>query len=336
MRVLITGGTGFVGSHACRELLSAGHAVRLLVRDTDKARAIYATCAAGKPEFATGDVTDPESVCAALNRCDAVVHAAASTPLQIESVAHLFAVNVGGVRNVVDAALEQGIERIVCLSSITAIFDEDGARVTPDAAPVPSKMPYGQSKVAAELYLRELQSTGAPIAILYPGGILGPDDPGLSDSCKAIKHRVENGFRIFGDGGMQYLDVRDLATIVRSLVEEGGSGRFLVPGVYRTWTEQADILEEVSGCQLQRIAAQGWKLRLIGRVVDVVRKFRAVDTPISAETMRYATLWPRIDNTPLLVERGIELRDPRETFADTVAWMVREGHLDAQDCPRCA
>lgn len=135
---------------------------------------------------------------------------------------------------------------------------------------------------------------------------------------------------------MQYLDVRDLAAIICALLEEGDRGRFLVPGVYRSWTEQADILEDVSGCQLERIEAQGWKLRLIGSLVDVVRKFKTVDTPISAETMRYATLWPHIENTPLLRERGIELRDPRETFADTLAWMVREGHLSTEDCPRFA
>ena len=336
MRVLVTGGTGFVGSHACRRLMAAGHAVRLLVRSQVKAESIYEQLGEGLPEFVTGDVTNAESVRAALAECDAVVHAAASTPLQIESEAQLFAINVGGVRNVVGSALEQGIARIVCLSSITAIFNEDAAKVTPDAPPVPSKMPYGQSKVEADLYLRELQSGGAPIATLYPGGIIGPDDPSLSDSCKAIKHRVENGFRIFGEGGMQYLDVRDLAAIICALLEEGDRGRFLVPGVYRSWTEQADILEDVSGCQLERIEAQGWKLRLIGSLVDVVRKFKTVDTPISAETMRYATLWPHIENTPLLRERGIELRDPRETFADTLAWMVREGHLSTKDCPRFA
>ncbi|MDE0951170.1 MAG: hypothetical protein OSA45_07860 [Halioglobus sp.] len=142
-------------------------------------------------------------------------------------------------------SIKAGIKRIVCISSITAIFGKTGSRVTPDAPPTYSKMRYWQSKVEAELYLCARQEEGHPIAILYPGGIIGPDDPILSDSCKARKHRIENGFQIFDDGGMQYLDVRDLAAIIRSLVEEGGSGRFLVPGVYSTWTEQADLIEAV-------------------------------------------------------------------------------------------
>jgi len=336
MRVLVTGGTGFVGSHVARQLAAAGHVVRLLVRNPDKATAFYAGLGEAVPELARGDITDTESVAAALEGCDAVVHAAAGTPLRTKSVEEMFAVNVGGVQNVVGAALARGIGRIVCISSITAIFNEDGARVTPDAPLVASKLPYGQSKAEAERYLRALQDKGMPIAILYPGGVIGPDDPGFSDTCAALKHRIENGFRIFGDGGIQHVDVRDLAAFAVALVTGGGAGRFLLPGVYLKWTELADLVEEVSGCTLTRIPASGWKLRLIGRMVDVVRRFRPVDSPISAETMRYATLWPNIANTPELQARGLALRDPRETFADAIAWMVAAGHLAPGQCPGIA
>lgn len=336
MRVLITGGTGLVGSHACRSLMAAGHDVRLLVRSPGKASDFFAGLGEPLPELVQGDITDIEIVKRALEGCDGVLHAAAATPMQIGSTEQLFEVNVGGVKNVVNCALEEGIERIVCISSITAIFDPDGSKVTTDSPPTPSKMPYGQSKVEAELYLRQLQDEGAPIAILYPGGIIGPDDPGFSDSCKAIKHRIDNGFRIFGDGGMQYIDVRDLAALICSLLTEGGRGRLLVPGVYSSWTAQADLIEAVSGCKLQRIPAQGWKLRLVGRVMDFARIFKPNDSPISAETMRYATLWPNIRNTDELGKRGLRLREPRETFTDTLRWMVKAGYLKDSQCPKSA
>jgi len=335
-KILITGGTGFVGSHVCRQLMAAGHTVRLLVRDRDRAEAWYQGLGEGVPELVVGDVTDITSVKAALSGCDGVVHAAAGTPMQVGSIEQLFAVNVDGVKHVVGSALDLGIERIVCISSITAIFNEDAAKVTVDATPAASKLPYGQSKVEAEIYLRERQAQGAPVSIVYPGGVIGPDDPGLSDSFKALKHRMESGFRIFGDGGMQYVDVRDLAAFICALVDSGGAGRFLMPGVYCTWTGLADIVEEVSGCQLQRIPAQGWKLRLLGRVMDVVRHFKTIDSPISAETMRYATLWPNIANTDELARRGLSLRSTRETFSDAIAWMVKAGHLEPQLCPGIA
>ena len=333
MRILITGGTGFVGSHVCRQLMAAGHAVRLLVRDAEKAEAYYRALGEGIPELRVGDVTDVASVQAALQACDGVVHAAAATPMQMGSVEQLFAVNVGGVKNVVGSALDLGIKRIVCISSITAIFNRNASKINVDTPPAKSKLPYGQSKVEAEIYLRELQHQRAPITIVYPNGVIGPDDPGFSDSFKALKHRMENGFRIFGKGGIQYVDVRDLAAVVCSLVLSGGSGRILLPGVYTTWTALADTIEAVSGCRLQRIPAQGWKLRLVGRVTDVVRLFKTVDSPISAETMRYATLWPDIKNSQELARRGLQLRSTRETFSDAIAWMVKAGHVAPGLCP---
>jgi dihydroflavonol-4-reductase len=336
LRILITGGTGFVGSHVCRQLMVAGHVVRLLVRNADKAQAYYRTLGEGDPELVVGDVTDVASVRAALVGCDGVVHAAAGTPMQAGSVEQMFAVNVEGVKHVVSSALEAGIKHIVCISSITAIFNQDAAKVTADAPPTKSNLPYGQSKVEAELYLRELQRQGAPVSIVYPGGVIGPDDPGFSDSFKALKHRMENGFRIFGNGGMQYVDVRDLAALVCSLAISGDSERILLPGVYSTWTELADTIEAVSGCQLQRIPAQGWKLRLVGRVTDLIRLFKTVDSPISAETMRYATLWPNIKNSDELTRRGLVLRSSRETFADAITWMVKAGHVAPQLCPGIA
>ncbi len=334
MKILVTGGTGFVGSHVCRQLLAGRHQVRLLVRSIDKAQSWYEQLGEGIPELIRGDVTDNTSVQAALLDCDGVVHAAAGTPIKMKSLEQMFAVNVGGVKNVVGSALACGIEHIVCISSITAIFNEDASRVTADAPPASSSMPYGQSKVEAEYYLRDLQSQGAPVSIVYPGGIIGPDDPGLSDTFKALKHRIENGFRIFGEGGMQHVDVRDLSALVCALVVDGGAGRYLLPGVYCQWTELADIVEQVSGCQLQRIPAQGWKLRLVGRLVDVLRKFRPVDSPISAETMRYATLWPNIENTGEMARRDLALRSTSETFADAITWMVNAGHLEASLCPK--
>tara|TARA_B110000503_G_scaffold102240_1_gene152695 strand:+ start:8143 stop:9102 length:960 start_codon:yes stop_codon:yes gene_type:complete len=313
--------------------MAGSHAVRLLVRSAEKAAAYYDELGEGVPELVVGDVTDIVSVRAALEGCDGVVHAAAGTPMQTGSVEQLFAVNVDGVKHVVDSALDLGIQRIVCISSITAIFNRDATRVTVDAPLVKSRLPYGQSKAEAERYLRALQAQWSPISIVYPGGVIGPDDPGFSDSFKALKHRIEHGFRIFGKGGMQYVDVRDLAAMVCSLVISGGSGRILLPGVYRTWTELADTIEAVSGCQLQRIAAQGWKLRLVGRLTDVVRLFKSVDTPISAETMRYATLWPNIQNSAEVTRRGLALRSSQETFSDAIAWMVKAGHMAPERCP---
>lgn len=336
MRVLVTGGTGFVGSHVSRQLLAAGHQVRLLVRSPDKAQQLYAELACDALDIVAGDICDGVSVRNALQNCNALVHAAAATPITANSAQQLMAINADGTRTVMDAALAEGLDSIVYISSITTIFNTDAAKVNPEQPLASSRLPYGQSKIAAENYVRSLQQRVEGISIVYPGGIIGPDDPGFSDTFKALKHRIENGFRIFGDGGMQHIDVRDLAAFIVSLAVEGGSGRFPVPGVYIRWAQLADLLDELRGTPLQRIPAQGWKLRLVGRVMDVVRLFKPVDTPISYETMRYATQWPEIANSEALTERGIHLRSARETFADSLSWMLAAGHLQADQVPKLA
>lgn len=334
MTVLITGGTGFVGSHVVRQLQSRGTQPRLLVRDLEKARAYYQQHFAVLPEFFVGDVSDADSVRQAMQGCDAVVHSAALTPINSGSTDELFAVNVGGTETVMGTAVALGVKHMVYVSSVTAIFDADGSKVHENAELCESSMPYGKSKVAAERYVRELQARHSGVSIVYPGGIIGPEDPGFSDAFKALHHRINNGFRIIDDGGMQHIDVRDLSALIASLLIEGGEGRFLIPGVYCKWSELADIIEEVSGCTLNRIAAKGWKLRLIGKLMDVMRLVKTVDTPVSAETMRYATLWPKIANSRQLAERGISLRPPRETFEDSIRWMLESGYLQPEQVPK--
>ncbi|MGI9288082.1 MAG: NAD-dependent epimerase/dehydratase family protein [Pseudomonadales bacterium] len=334
MRVLVTGGTGFVGSHVTRQLLGLGHAVQLLVRDEGKARSVYSQAGTSMLSLKRGDVTDAASVRSAIVGCDAVVHAAAATPIKGDDTAVLFKTNVDGVKHVIGTAADVGIRRIVHVSSITAIFNTDASKVTEQAPLSPSRMPYGRSKVEADMAVREMQNNGAAVDIVYPGGVIGPNDPGLSDAFKALIHRFNDGFRIT-EGGMQHVDVRDLASFIVTLLEESTSGaRYLLPGPYLTWSQLADLLEKVSGYTLKRVPAKGWVFRAMGRFYDFRRLFTTVDSPISAETMRYSTQWPNVKPSEKFTELGLSFCDPEKTFADSLCWLVEAGHLQKQQLPR--
>jgi dihydroflavonol-4-reductase len=334
MRVMVTGGTGFVGSHIVRQLLHAGHEPVMLVRNAEKAQVIYQQIAVKVPTLVTGDVIDQASVRRALVNCDAVVHCAAGTPINAGDSSELFTTNVQGTRNVADAAMDAGVGRIIYLSSITAIFNSDASQVTAEAPLTPSSMAYGRSKIEAERYLRELQAQSAPISIVYPGGVLGPDDPGLSDAFKALIHRFNEGFRIT-EGGMQHVDVRDLATFVVALLRDTTNcGRYLLPGPFRTWAELAELLACVSGYPLQKIQARGWVFRALGRYYDLKRWFTDVDSPISAETMRYSTLWPHVATSAKHADLGLHYRSPEQTFSDSLRWLGEQGYLEQAKLPK--
>lgn len=336
MRVLITGGTGFVGMHAARRLRRDGVAVRLLVRDPARARQLYARLREPPPELVKGDVADRASVGSALMECDAVVHAAAATPARHPSAAELHRVNVIGTRCVTGLAAEQGVRSILYLSSITAIFSTRAEAVNERSPLAPTRHPYGHSKAQAESYVRHLQAQGAPAAIVYPAAVVGPDDPGLSDASRALLHRFSAGFRIT-EGGMQHVDVRDLADFLAALLSlPAPGGRYLLPGPYLRWAELADLLEHAAGAPLARIRARGWMFRALGHWYDLKRSLIRVDSPISAETMRYSTQWPQVNTSPAHGLLGLGYRPPATTFADTLRWLVAAGHLPAAQAPRLA
>lgn len=335
MRVLVTGGTGFVGFHVLRALKRKDHEVVVLVRNAEKAQPLFEKYGVSVDRMVVGSITDENTVRDALLSCDAVVHAAAVTPMQVASEKELLETNVDGVKNVIGTACDMGINNNVFVSSITAIFNTNPARMSANAPIAKSKHSYGQSKALAEMYVRGLQAQGKGVKTVYPGGIIGPDDPARSATLVSLLYRMTQGFRITS-GGTQQIDVRDLAAFIVALLETNDKkpARYLTAGHYMTWTSFADLLDDISGRKLPRSEIAGWKLRLFGQITDIKRWFKPDSSPISAETMRYATQWPCVKNAEDIRALGIILREPRETFTDTLRWMGEVGLLDTALMPQ--
>ena len=271
LEVLVTGATGFVGSHTTRVLIDAGHRVRAFVRSPDKARRVFGDLE--RLEVVQGDISDAASVRAALRGCDGVIHCAAIVAVGIKgSPDELLEANVSGVRNVIDAAIEDDIARIVHVSSIATLFRGDGSTLSEASEPAESKLPYGQSKVIAERYVREKQAEGRPVKIVYPAAIIGPDDPGFTEPLNALKTFIED-FIPLTTTGMQLVDVRDVALALTSIVEATPApGRYLVSGSFLPWPELARTLEDASGRKLRKIRFPAPLLRATGRFLELVRK----------------------------------------------------------------
>jgi nucleoside-diphosphate-sugar epimerase len=255
--------------------------------------------------------------------------------MQAASDQDLFSTNVAGVKNIIGSAFESGINNVVYVSSITAIFNTDATKMHVDAPVAKSKHAYGLSKAQAEEYVRSLQVQGKGVKTVYPGGIIGPDDPGKSATLMSLMYRMTQGFRITS-GGTQQIDVRDLAKFIVALLEKGDGkpARCFTAGHYMDWTTFADLLDNISGTTLPRSQIAGWKLRLVGNFYDIKRLFKPVPTPISAETMRYATQWPAVQNAPEIKELSVTLRPTSETFSDTLRWMGENNLVDKKLLPK--
>lgn len=331
LTVLVTGATGFVGFHSARTLHGAGHRVRALVRSPEKARRVFGPVGLADSSdvvFLRGDMTDPRSVAEALEGCDAVLHAAALVSVHARDADAVARTNLAGARNVLGAAVERGIERLVHVSSTTALFRPDARRVDERSPLGDARSGYAASKIRCERYVRDLQTRGARIQTTYPGSVIGPDDPGLSEAIAGIKAILESGLVAITTSGIQLVDVRDVAEAHRRLLERGGPpDRFLMGGHYLTWSELADALDTATGRSLLRIAMPAAGLRLFGALMDVLGRFVPTEVPMTAEAARYATDWAVADDRHLHETLGLAWRDVRQSLHDTIAWLEASGQL---------
>lgn len=329
MRVMITGGTGFIGYHSATALLDAGHEVCLLIRSEQKARGLFGDKLG---DFIVGDVTDEAKVCEALQNCDGVIHTAAVVSVDKKDAQLVHNTNVGGTRVVIGNAVEMGIPHIIHVSSVTALYDRKAKFLNEHSPPGTAKGAYGKSKVASEIYVRELQDRGAPIHITYPGSVIGPDDPALTEPHQGLKTFLGSTVPVLPSGN-QWVDVRDIATAHRTLLESTlPPGRYTLGGHFIPWAELVEIMDALTGRRARKIPLPGMLMRGVGRVVDFANRVRdtPIETPITHEAMVYATKWVEMDDSHAEADLGLVFRPVEESLTDAIRGLVKAGHVSVE------
>jgi nucleoside-diphosphate-sugar epimerase len=303
--------------------------VRLLVRDPAKPGRIPALRGVDV-EVVLGDITDPESVAAALDGCTGLVHAAAHVSLAQREAERAMAVNAGGTRIVLGTAAERGIPA-VAVSSIS-VFELTGPTLTTATPLVVGGGAYTRSKVEAERAARDIQQTGAPVAIVYPSGVLGPDSPDVSVNHQALVGWVRTPPST--TSGTSIVDVRDVAAAID--VALGRSGRYMLGGTFLSWPELHDALAEVTGVRRRAVPMPPGLLRAVGRLGDLAKRVVDFDYPLTLEALTMATRAVPCDSTGSVETLGIAWRPVTETLADSIRWLTAEGHLPARLAGRLA
>jgi nucleoside-diphosphate-sugar epimerase len=206
MLYLLTGGAGFLGINLVRFLLARGHAVRSL----DIAPFDYPE--RGAIDEIRGDIRDRRAVDRAMSGVDMVVHCAAALPLY--SRAEIFSTNVEGTRIVLKSALEQGVPRLVHISS-TAVYGVPDHHPIREDDRLQGVGPYGESKIGAERMCLEIRAKGLCVPILRPKSFVGPERLGAFELLFDWASDGRN-FPVLGSGNNRYqlLDVEDLCEAI--------------------------------------------------------------------------------------------------------------------------
>jgi dihydroflavonol-4-reductase len=222
---LVTGASGFIGWHVARMLGEAGHRVRALVRPGSQVREI-------EVEAVTGDLRDPESLQRAASGCGLVFHVAADYRLWAAHPRELYDSNVGGTRNLLEAAKQAGVERVVYTSTVGCIgVPQNG--IGDESSPVSIEDmsgAYKRSKFQAEQAALEFAGNGLPVVIVNPTAPVGDHDVKPTPTGKIVLDFLKGDMPAFIDTGLNLVDVRDTAKGHLLAAEKGKPGERYILG----------------------------------------------------------------------------------------------------------
>jgi len=218
-KVLVTGGTGFVGAYIIKELIEKGYSVRA-IRRSNKLPFFISPDVLNKAEWVNGDVLDVISLNEAMKGVDHIIHSAASVSFVKSERAQMYNTNVDGTANVVNLALENGIKKLVHISSISALGRTfAGEHVNEEKKWMISKLNshYGISKNKSEMEVWRGIGEGLDAVIINPSTVLGFGN--WHDSSCAIFKNVYKGFKWYTKGVNGFVSVEDVAKVAVLLME---------------------------------------------------------------------------------------------------------------------
>jgi nucleoside-diphosphate-sugar epimerase len=330
MRVLVTGGTGFVGSHTVAALLKDGHEVRLLVRNADRIARALEPFGYGSIDHVVGDATDASAVRQALDGCEAVVHAAAIFSLDTRASAEMKRTNARAADVVLTAAVAGGCDPIVHVSSTVALLRR-GTTITPDSALSTLQNTYVRSKVAGEETARRLQHDGAPVVTVYPGSVYGPHDPHLSDNMRRLRDILRGRYPMWPRGGFHAVDVRDVArTHAAALTPGSGPRRYIVPGHFLDGPMLFGTLRMVTGRRLPYLHLPAIAIMPVSWAASAAQPILPMHLPADHEGVILTYQGCRADSSRTEQHLGVAATPLAQTMADAARWLHQAGHISAR------
>src|SRR5215204_6177822 len=323
-KILITGGTGFLGTHIVRQLLDAGEKNLRVMASSVPEWMIDA-----RVEPAIGSVTDRAAVAAAVRNASVIFHLAGKVSRDNQDAVAMNKVHLEGTRILCEAAKEAGTQTMVLASSSGTIAVNEDDQIVDETFPQPvdvfSRWAYYASKYYQErAAIENFTGDGRKLVILNPSLLLGPDDERLS-STKPVLDFLARKIPYSPSGGLNFVDALDAATAFISAVEKGRhQEKYLLGAANMTFPQFFGRLERLSGISAPMLKVPK-KLALAGSsMIESVFKNWGKASPVASKEVEQAEFFWYFDSAKAQDELGFEPRDPQETLQDTIKYLQHE------------
>lgn len=333
MKCFVTGASGFIGANLVHELVARGHSVKALVRHNSDLRGT----AGIDFERVTGDVQDRALLEKEMHGCDWCFHVAASYHLWLRDYKPMYAANVEGTRNVIEAAASAGCSRIVYTSTVGCIGlpQEKNGEVIPtdEATPVSATQMsnhYKLSKWQAEEVARGLAKKNLPVVIVNPSAPVGPRDVKPTPTGQVIVDFLNRKMPAYLDTGLNWVHVRDVAVGHILAAQKGRIGeRYILGNAEGNWTMKRalDTLQEITSLPAPRFQIPHFVALAAAHVDESISRFtgKAPKAPLAGVRMAKYKMW--FNPAKAIKELGIPQTPPKQALADAVAWFRENGYV---------
>ncbi len=324
--VLVTGGTGFLGSNLAIALLNEGCNVRILRRATSHHRAI----GHAPVEHCTGDVLDPASLRRALHGCDTVFHTAAVISYWRKERERMMEVNVVGTRNMVEASLEMGVRRFVHTSSVAAVgFRTDGGLV--DEGTEFNwhlyDVRYRIAKYRSEQEVLRGAKLGLPAVIVNPAVVVGPRDMKFRGG-QIVRDVYKKRVFYYVDGGMNVVSVDDVVRGHIAAARQGRIGeRYILGGENLTHRAIFTMAAEVTGGIKPLFRLPTGCVRFVASVAEAVATLLGTRPWVTRELVAALGMTSWFDIRKAKRELAYSVTPVRAALEQTFDWYRRHGML---------
>ena len=333
MKCFVTGASGFIGGNLVQELVARGHHVKALLRERSDGRGLVGA----DFERVSGDVSECDQLKSAMLGCDWCFHVAASYHLWLRDYRPMYAANVQGTRNVLEAAGSAGCSRIVYTSTVGCIGlpKEENGRLIPtdETAPiveVQMSNHYKRSKWQAETVAVELARKGLPVVIVNPTAPVGPRDVKPTPTGQVIVDFLNRALPAYLDTGLNWVHVRDVAIGHILAAERGRIGeRYILGHAEGNWTlkQALDALAEITGLSAPKFQVPYPIALAAAHVNEALSALTGKPPKAPLAGVRMAKYKMFFNPGKAIRELGLPQTPPKQALADAVEWFRANGYV---------